>query len=600
MSANEDREEEDPRTPRASHVGDNREQEPGEFDTSESAPGYSAIPEINVPGASIEDEVSESSARPSYDVPANGFFSPDDGPLPDLPGEETMNSPDIQLSGTESPPPGSPAQSPPAVPEKPETPVATPHLSAPAPMGTSSARSSHEVRKSSMPSMVFVADALEKIAASKDGKRRKGLADSVQTALMAIRNDQTTNPEIIFEPLRLAVETLNQQLTTISLDCIGKLITYSYFSTPGSSSAPTDSADKSHIPLIENAIDTICDCFQDEATPGDVQLQIVKSLLAAVLNDKVIVHGAGLLKAVRQVYNIFLLSKSVPNQQVAQGTLTQMVGTVFERVKVRLAQKEARLGLGKLASGKGTANGSQTDLKINSPAERTTENGLEPDGDGSSEGASTFTSEQNGVAELREKMTLQSFENPKNVFDDTRIGDNAPTTLTRNATGLKTLRRTSDMTTNGEDAHHNEEDEEDEIFVKDAFLIFRSMCRLSTKILPQEQLQDLRSQNMRSKLVSLAIIRMLMNNNMDVFTSNLVTIRSSTNNEPTSFGQAINQYLRLALSRNGASSVRQVFETSCEIFWLMMKDMRVMLKVMYRTILLRLLLMPSSESWKCS
>jgi brefeldin A-inhibited guanine nucleotide-exchange protein len=59
----------------------------------------------------------------------------------------------------------------------------------------------------------------------------------------------------------------------------------------------------------------------------------------------------------------------------------------------------------------------------------------------------------------------------------------------------------------------------------------------------------------------------------------LVTIRSSVNNEPTSFGQAINQYLRLSVSRNGASSVKQVFETTCEIFWLMLKDMRVMLKV---------------------
>ena len=422
--------------------------------------------------------------------------------------------------------------------------------------------------------MVFVADALDKIAASKEARRRKGLADSVQTALTAIRNDQASDPEVIFEPLRLAIETLNVTLTTISLDCIGKLITYSYFSTPASSTSPTDSSDKSHVPLIERAIDTICDCFQDEATPVDVQLQIVKSLLASILNDTVVVHGAGLLKAVRQVYNIFLLSKSVPNQQVAQGTLTQMVGTVFERVRTRLAQKEARMGVGRLASGRGTANGSQADLTVTSEGASGVGQDASASRDGSLEGAPATTSEP------REKMTLQSFENPKNVFDDTRLTDNAPTTVTQPSPRPKPSRRPSDQHLNGEDeGQPGEEDDEDEIFVKDAFLVFRSMCRLSTKILPQEQLQDLRSQNMRSKLVSLSIIRMLMNNNMDVFTSPLVTIRSSTNNEPTSFGQAINQYLRLALSRNGASSVRQVFETGCEIFWLMLRDMRVMLKV---------------------
>ena len=127
-----------------------------------------------------------------------------------------------------------------------------------------------------------------------------------------------------------------------------------------------------------------------------------------------------------------------------------------------------------------------------------------------------------------------------------------------------------------------DEDEEDEIYVRDAFLVFRSMCRLSTKNLSPDQQQDIKSSNMRTKLVSLAIIRTLLNNNMIVFTSPLVVIRSSSNNEPTSFGQAINQYLRLSLSKNGASAVRQVFECCCEIFWLMIKDMRVMLKVCKR------------------
>ena len=183
-----------------------------------------------------------------------------------------------------------------------------------------------------MSSIVFVVSALEAIAASKEATKRQQLGESVQKALKEIKDHEPNlpDPEIIFTPLQLATRTGSIPLTTAALDCIGKLISYSYFSIPSSPNADKE-ADRA--PLIERAIDTICDCFQGETTAVETQLQIVKSLLAAVLNDKIVVHGAGLLKAVRQVYNVFLLSKSSANQQVAQGTLAQMVGTVFERVK---------------------------------------------------------------------------------------------------------------------------------------------------------------------------------------------------------------------------------------------------------------------------
>jgi brefeldin A-inhibited guanine nucleotide-exchange protein len=45
-----------------------------------------------------------------------------------------------------------------------------------------------------------------------------------------------------------------------------------------------------------------------------------------------LVHQSSLLKAVRTVYNVFLLSNDAPNQIVAQGGLTQMVHHVFQRV----------------------------------------------------------------------------------------------------------------------------------------------------------------------------------------------------------------------------------------------------------------------------
>ena len=182
-----------------------------------------------------------------------------------------------------------------------------------------------------MSSHKVVVSSLEAIANSKDAQRNKQLAESAKTALDAIKEtDQLPDPEIVFAPLQLATRTSNPQLTTAALASIGTLISHSYFSVEATPAAPEGGAEQPLSPLIERAIDTICDCFQGETTPVETQLQIVQSLLAAVLNDKIIVHGAGLLKAVRQVYNVFLLSRSTANQQIAQGTLTQMVGTVFE------------------------------------------------------------------------------------------------------------------------------------------------------------------------------------------------------------------------------------------------------------------------------
>lgn len=449
-----------------------------------------------------------------------------------------------------------------------------------------STQATNGTKRSSAPlsSIVFVVSALEQIAASKEARRKKQLGDAAQKALDVIkRPDSSPSPEVIFEPLKLATETSSIPLTTTALDCIGKLISYSYFSVPAE---PQDSnvasAQEEKLPLIDRAIETICDCFQNEATPYEVQLQIVKSLLAAVLNDKLIVHGSGLLKAVRQVYNIFLQSKSNTNQQVAQGTLTQMVGTVFERVSTRLAMKEARLNLEKMGSERGTVNSSQAEINGSSLAIDSTATDVGIEQDGTSEGTPMLASDEPMPKEPGERLTLQSLENAQS-FDDRRIGDNAPTMVTPAKPAGKRGRNASGQpTSNGDDEHGRletpDEDEEDEIFVKDAFLVFRSMCRLSHKELSPDQQQDIHSSNMRSKLVSLAIIRTTLNNHMAVFTSPLCTIRG-TNNEPTGFGLAINQYLRLSVSRNGASSVRRVFETCAEIFWLMLKDMRVTLKV---------------------
>ncbi|KAF2668457.1 hypothetical protein BT63DRAFT_374383 [Microthyrium microscopicum] len=463
------------------------------------------------------------------------------------------------------------------------SPPPTPHPQPPLTRARSDSQSTLATVSSLRPipksSLLFVVSSLESISASKDARKNKELNDSVQKALAVIKGDgphDQLNPELLFEPLQLASQTPNVQVVTTALDCIGKLISYSYFSLPAHGSE-----DKDGPPLIERAIDTICDCFQDEATPVETQLQIVKSLLSAILNDKIVVHGAGLLKAVRMTYNIFLLSKSSANQTVAQGALTQMVGTVFERVKYRLDLKESRINTQKPGLERDSQEDvSESDINHDHIPHIQSSNG-NGDMDDDTETVSSMPSDTPVEKHEGPKITLQSFENRKS-FDDGKITEAAPTLVTRVKRTKTASRNVSGHDRNGsgtpvpQDA--NSEDEEDEIYIRDAYLVFRAMCRLTTKPLPMEHALDVKSQGMRSKLVSLHIIYTILSNHTAVFTSPYATIRNSSTDEPTSFVQAIKQYLCLSLSRNGASSVKPVFEISCEIFWLMIKLLRVMLK----------------------
>ena len=85
--------------------------------------------------------------------------------------------------------------------------------------------------------------------------------------------------------------------------------------------------------IIETVVLTICSTFTGEATDEKVQLQILKALLAAVTSNATQLHAMPLLIAIRTTYNIYLYAKSLPTQQVAQVTITQMVHAIFVKMR---------------------------------------------------------------------------------------------------------------------------------------------------------------------------------------------------------------------------------------------------------------------------
>ena len=104
------------------------------------------------------------------------------------------------------------------------------------------------------------------------------------------------------------------------------------------------------------------------------------------------------------------------------------------------------------------------------------------------------------------------------------------------------------------------------VLQKDAFLVFRSLCKLSMKPLPDGH-PDPKSHELRSKILSLQMILSILQNSGPVFQSSDM------------FAVAIKQYLCVALSKNGVSNVAEVFELSLAIFLALLQKFKIHLKM---------------------
>lgn len=305
-------------------------------------------PRVNEPGGSFTDRLTSTERATPPDQFIRPFEKSQSSSLvpPTPPAKSTTYSEDPPIRGS------SDEVAPPTPIEKsnakqtngrrdvpPSTPVT--------PLSAASHRRSLTISKGHTVSVVLISSALETILSSRETKRSAELRDSAQHALEMVRSGQGGDrPKEIFEPLRLACETRNEKLMIASLDCISKLISYSFFaesssayslpSPPLSPASHTPGGSQTNAPspsLVDLVAHTITACHT-ETTPETVSLQIVKALLSLVLSPVILIHQSSLLKAVRTVYNVFLLSTDPVNQMVAQGGLTQMVHHVFTRCKM--------------------------------------------------------------------------------------------------------------------------------------------------------------------------------------------------------------------------------------------------------------------------
>lgn len=372
---------------------------------------------------------------------------------------------------------------------------------------------------------------LEKIQEEKDLKKYPNIQKGVERALTRL-NESLQNPEnvnitneslLIFDILRSCCRTKSSKLQRISLDCLSKMFSFrsldeTILVNPPDSLASNDQTidpNSGITPppkqtLIDAAIDTIADCFQGEGTNEKVELQIIRALSSCILVEDSIslCHGASLLKAIRTVYNIFVMSLSASNQGIAQATLTQMISSVFDKIEL----KKNNLSTTSINRSKSLVNSLDNQ---------------------------TLPSEE--TPGFKEIVTLEDMGQLND--EEERIVDS----------------QKNDAFTSSQD-----------LVIKDAFLVFRTMAKICAK--PIESNLDMRSQAVRSKLLSLHIIYLIMKEHVDVFLSSNIFLPGKKNE---TFLDSIKQYLCLSLSRNAASPISPVFEITLEILWLLIANLKV-------------------------
>uniref|UniRef100_A0A8C3A047 ARF guanine nucleotide exchange factor 2 n=1 Tax=Cyclopterus lumpus TaxID=8103 RepID=A0A8C3A047_CYCLU len=405
---------------------------------------------------------------------------------------------------------------------------------------------------------MFLSRALEKILSDKEVKRSQNSqlrkACQVLFALLVPYRDGTVVPpranyieaDKYVLPFELACQSKSPRIVSTSLDCLQKLIAYGHI---------TGNAPDSRTPgkrLIDRLLETVCNCFQGPQTDEGVQLQIIKALLTAVTSPHIEIHEGTVLLTVRTCYNIYLASRNLINQTTAKATLTQMLNVIFTRMENQAVSvfNVVALLLVHLSFMSSVSfvlinvNTQSQDLKISIVS-------YPPEG-----------------------------EHPAHPLDETEVAPPRVRTEGQQMNGIiedRTSVSSSDMLAlqgpHGAARFSH-------ILQKDAFLVFRSLCKLSMKPLAEGP-PDPKSHELRSKIVSLQLLLSVLQGAGPVFRTHEM------------FVNAIKQYLCVALSKNGVSSVPEVFELSLAIFLTLLSHFKVHLKmqieVFFREIFLTIL-----------
>ncbi|KAL6124375.1 hypothetical protein ACLB2K_076888 [Fragaria x ananassa] len=371
--------------------------------------------------------------------------------------------------------------------------------------------------------------------------------------------------ESILSPIINAAASGVLKIADPAVDCIQKLIAHGYLR------GEADTSGGAEAKLLTKLIESVCKCH--DLGDDQMELLVLKTLLSAVTSISLRIHGDCLLQIVRTCYDIYLGSKNVVNQTTAKASLIQMLVIVFRRMEADsstvpinpivvaelmdpIEKSDADASMTMFVQGFITKIMSDIDGVLNPTTP-------------------TKLSKHDGAFET----TTVETTNPADLLDSTDkdMLDAKYWEISMYKTALEGRK--------GELADGEMERDEDlEVQIgnklrRDAFLVFRALCKLSMKTPPKEALAD--PELMKGKIVALELLKILLENAGAVF-------RTSDR-----FLGAIKQYLCLSLLKNSASTLMIVFQLSCSIFISLVSRFRAGLKaeigVFFPMIVLRVL-----------
>ena len=285
--------------------------------------------------------------------------------------------------------------------------------------------------------------------------------------------------------------------------------------------------------LVDVVIESICHCRDD---PQDnVQLQVIKALLTAVTSNTCRVRGLSLLAAVRSVYHIYLSSKNSVNKNTAKAALTQMVNIVIQRMEAFDQRKIAGLSPDPVISAE--------DAMVDADKVIGTGN----------------ASESHAAAVRESGDKNEAISSADCMYDSVKQQMNIPNDVVAAPVEQDTQSQATTISGNPEDAEGFTS-----VYHRDAFLLFRALCRLSMKGGGDENEEENTNDavTVSSKILSLELLLSILNHAGETFRTNL------------RFLTTIRQYLCVSLLNNCMHSVSTVVSLSLRLFLVLVKSFK--------------------------
>uniref|UniRef100_A0A674MVF2 ARF guanine nucleotide exchange factor 1 n=1 Tax=Takifugu rubripes TaxID=31033 RepID=A0A674MVF2_TAKRU len=473
---------------------------------------------------------------------------------------------------------------------------------------------------------MFLTRALEKILADKEVKKahHSQLRKACEVALEEIKEESkklsppsgdgksssSTLPPIksktnfieadkYFLPFELACQSKCPRIVITSLDCLQKLIAYGHLT----GSAPDSTAPGKK--LIDRIIETICACFQGPQTDEGVQLQIIKVIPNHLRTCLSVcqTHISSSLPLCVYCLPGFAHSSHLPLQEAKQlerdrhrqhSPVTQHTVTESPTSNRSVEQQEQR----PVYENPDPENGSQYCVPENeqTEADQATAAAAAAAADENTPNyeekaqeivqsilqdvVNTVAGGEFHFVEAEAEPAEATTEGMQNCIEDEGAlgsdgehvhangipGTPISATFTPSLPDDRLSVSSNDTQESGVAPGQPPGAKFSHILQKDAFLVFRSLCKLSMKPLSDGP-PDPKSHELRSKVLSLQLLLSILQNAGPIFKTNEMFIN------------AIKQYLCVALSKNGVSSVPEVFELSLSIFLTLLSHFKTHLKM---------------------